>query len=408
MIAPKLTVVVPTRERADTLVHTLRTLVEQDYSDCEIIVSDNYSQDNTKQIVDTFADSRLQYINTGSRVGMSENWEFALQHARGTYITYIGDDDGFIPGALSGAMAILDESNSNALVWDKAEYCWPDYIDENMRNWFSLKSKQHSIRRLKGKNKLCQVIKFTDAYNRLPCLYNGIIRKSLLNEIKEKSINGVFFNSISPDVYSGIVLSMVVKEYLHTDFPFSVNGASRHSNGTSFARQIAAGRDSPYTKFSAENTRIYDSRIEMGPSPLICVMGEYMLAKQFLPSLALSEPSWRHYVNSLVRSARSSFLPSLVLNSARYTANQLGLKAKIPEQCETFVNSVRPNIGFTGENFNYIAPLTMVGNIYDACHLVSGMVPNIENISYHSPIAIFVKNIYKCLIIELKNLYRAF
>ena len=108
-MAPKLTVIIPTRERSDTLMHTLRTLVDQDYRDCEFIVSDNHSQDNTKQVVQDFSDPRICYINTGKRVSMSKNWEFALEHARGSFVTYIGDDDGFIPGALSGAMAILEK-----------------------------------------------------------------------------------------------------------------------------------------------------------------------------------------------------------------------------------------------------------------------------------------------------------
>ncbi len=60
MNSPKLTVIIPTRERADTLFHTLRTVLEQEYENLEIIVSDNASIDNTRQVVSQFTDVRLR------------------------------------------------------------------------------------------------------------------------------------------------------------------------------------------------------------------------------------------------------------------------------------------------------------------------------------------------------------
>lgn len=405
---PKLSVIVPTRERSDTLAHTLRTLTNQDYVDCEIIVSDNYSQDNTKQVVESFSDARIYYINTGKRVSMSENWEFALGHARGEFITYIGDDDGFIPGAITMAMTILEKYHMNALVWEKVEYCWPDYIDEGMRNWFSLKNKEYTLRLINGRKKLRQIIRFVDGYTKLPCLYNGIVRKSLIDELRMKSTNGVFFNSISPDVYSGIVLSQVVGNYLSTDFPFSVNGASRHSNGTSFMRQqTGVVKDSPNEKFFTENQCKYDQRLLMAPSILLVVIGEYMQAKQYLPGLNLPNPSWNLYVNSLIKSTKNSFLPDEVLQSAAHTVKQLSLKTKVPNQTRGKDITLQPSIGFVGNSFNFIAPQKMVENIYDACQLIAGMLPDINNIQLSSPINGLVRRVMNFLIIELKNLYRS-
>ncbi|RYZ29021.1 MAG: glycosyltransferase, partial [Sphingobacteriales bacterium] len=78
----KYTVVVPTRERADTLLHTLRTCVTQNYDNLTILVSDNCSQDTTEEVVRSFNDPRIQYVNTGKRLSMSHNWEFALSQVR--------------------------------------------------------------------------------------------------------------------------------------------------------------------------------------------------------------------------------------------------------------------------------------------------------------------------------------
>ena len=61
--ATKFSVIIPTRERSDTLQSSLKTCVGQDYDNLEIIVSDNFSTDNTREVVESFDDPRIRYIN---------------------------------------------------------------------------------------------------------------------------------------------------------------------------------------------------------------------------------------------------------------------------------------------------------------------------------------------------------
>ncbi len=74
MAMEKYTVIIPTRDRAETLEATLRTCLRQTYPNFEIIVSDNCSDDNTKEIVDGLHDPRIRYINPGRRLSMSGNF----------------------------------------------------------------------------------------------------------------------------------------------------------------------------------------------------------------------------------------------------------------------------------------------------------------------------------------------
>jgi len=64
----------PTRERSDVLEKSLITVTSQDYGNLEVIVSDNYSCDDTEDVVRSTNDARVKYINTGKRVSMSHNW----------------------------------------------------------------------------------------------------------------------------------------------------------------------------------------------------------------------------------------------------------------------------------------------------------------------------------------------
>ena len=50
------TILVPTRERAETLRYTLQTCVVQEHNDLEILVSDNASQDATRDVLSDFAE----------------------------------------------------------------------------------------------------------------------------------------------------------------------------------------------------------------------------------------------------------------------------------------------------------------------------------------------------------------
>ena len=86
---PSVSVILPTRERCDVLRHSLRTVTSQQYPNLQIIVSDNCSQDESKKVVEEACDPRVIYINTGRRLSMSQNYEFALAHVKTEWVTIV-------------------------------------------------------------------------------------------------------------------------------------------------------------------------------------------------------------------------------------------------------------------------------------------------------------------------------
>jgi glycosyltransferase involved in cell wall biosynthesis len=117
----KFTVVVPTRERCETLRATLRTCLDQSHPDLTVIVSDNASADDTRAVVASFDDPRLKYVNAGRRVSMARNWEFALDAVDDTenYVHYLGDDDGLLPDAIADVAALIGDTGARAVAWKK-------------------------------------------------------------------------------------------------------------------------------------------------------------------------------------------------------------------------------------------------------------------------------------------------
>ncbi len=176
----KLSVPIPTRERADTLYHTIRTCVSQDYDNLEIIVSDNASNDNTRDVAFSFKDKRIRYINTGKRLGMSSNWEFGLSHVTGDFVMFLGDDDGLLPATVSDVNDTRSQHPYPALIWKKADYSWPKSIMKPNCFYIPLSNKSFVIN---GRVLLYLLAKGLTSYGRLPVIYSGFVNTESISGI---------------------------------------------------------------------------------------------------------------------------------------------------------------------------------------------------------------------------------
>lgn len=245
------TIFIPTRDRADTLIHTINSALAQDYENFTVLVSDNASTDNTRDLVNSIADPRLKYINTEKRVSMSHNWEFGLNFIDSGWVTVLGDDDAILPGALSRVNEIIQKTNVRAIRSNGCSYRWP-CLDNTKYGSLSLSLKK-SYRKVSSDAALRSALKGDINYTDLPVLYNGgFVDVSLLQQVKEKS--RVLIQSINPDVYLGVVLSLLTSEYVYSDEPLAVNGASKHSGGTAFFETRKQNREyDPFTKFIQED-----------------------------------------------------------------------------------------------------------------------------------------------------------
>lgn len=90
---PFFSVVIPTYNRASDLQFALYCILQQSFSDFEIIISDNCSSDNTRVIVGELKDKRIRYFRNKENIGAILNYKKAIKHAKGEYIFLHGDDD---------------------------------------------------------------------------------------------------------------------------------------------------------------------------------------------------------------------------------------------------------------------------------------------------------------------------
>ena len=228
MSHPKFSIVIPTRNRAQTLQYAIKTCLNQDFEDYEIIVSDNFSTPETQQTVEKFNDDRIVFVRTNQPIAMSKNWEYAISHIHGDYVILIGDDDGLLLNSLSHLDKIIDSTNRDVIRWDWILYYWPDFFMKNAAGKIYIPI-NNCVTELNSTEIIKKVANYELHYRTLPMLYNSAVHNSILKKIKGKT--GIFFNSQTPDVYSGFVIAKSVKNYLSISTPLNIAGLSKSSNG---------------------------------------------------------------------------------------------------------------------------------------------------------------------------------
>ena len=101
MTSPLFSIVIPTYNRSDLVQGAVRSVLGQTFDDFEVVVSDNCSQDDTREVIEGFQDPRVRYVRTPSHGVIGDSWEFARSQARGTLIMMLSDDDAMLPNALA-------------------------------------------------------------------------------------------------------------------------------------------------------------------------------------------------------------------------------------------------------------------------------------------------------------------
>lgn len=89
--SPKVSVIVPTYNRADRLERALNSIVSQTYQDFELIVVDDGSTDKTSKVMESFP--KAQYLSIKKNSGVSNARNVGLASAKGELICFLDSDD---------------------------------------------------------------------------------------------------------------------------------------------------------------------------------------------------------------------------------------------------------------------------------------------------------------------------
>ena len=113
---PKISIIIPTYNRADYLKSAIESILLQSYTDFEIVISDNASTDHTEAVIKSFNDARIKYYRNSENLGVVTNHNIAIEKCLGEYIHVFSDDDLMSRDCLEKKAFILDSFETVGLV----------------------------------------------------------------------------------------------------------------------------------------------------------------------------------------------------------------------------------------------------------------------------------------------------
>lgn len=106
---PKVSVIIPTHQRANIVTEAIESVLAQTYNDYEIIVIDDSSTDNTRETLQHYVDKNIiRYFYIEAR-SPAEARNLGIQHARGEFIAFLDSDDLFTPKKLEIQVEYLNK-----------------------------------------------------------------------------------------------------------------------------------------------------------------------------------------------------------------------------------------------------------------------------------------------------------
>ena len=102
---PLISVVIPTYKHAHLIGRALKSVINQTYTNWEIIVVDNHSPDETDQVVQSFLDSRIRLLKIHNKGIIATSRNMGIREAKGEWIAFVDSDDWWVSNKLQECVA---------------------------------------------------------------------------------------------------------------------------------------------------------------------------------------------------------------------------------------------------------------------------------------------------------------
>ena len=120
-------ILIPSRNGGKYLPTCVQSIIEQHYDNYELVISDDHSDDGTKEYLATLKHKNIRVVEPPQHLSMAEHWEWVLAHATGEWMIFVGQDDGLQPYFFTLAdklTRLADKKNIRAVMSRRAYFFW--------------------------------------------------------------------------------------------------------------------------------------------------------------------------------------------------------------------------------------------------------------------------------------------
>lgn len=230
----RFSILLPTRNGVNFLDNCIRSILEQDYDDFELVISDNANEDGTDAIIKQFStDTRLKVVRNDVPVSVTDNWNNAYRASCGDYILMMGDDDYLLPGYFVHMEKILDKyGQPDCVVHNAYSYVAPSSIDDNVESFYA---EQHfnfgdnlTTERSLEASEQFEIVRDMFRFKvRIPLN----MQTTLIKRRAADSVRGGVFQPPFPDHYALNSLLLTSRKWVFSPEKFLVVGVSPKSFG---------------------------------------------------------------------------------------------------------------------------------------------------------------------------------
>lgn len=135
-LSPLVSIVIPTYNRANLIGESIRSILSQTYTNWELIVIDDGSQDNTKDVISGFSDKRISYFSITHTGIFGKVRNEGLKMSKGDYIAFLDSDDLWSTDKLEVQLGLLNRYPeaffvfNNITIFGTRQYSSPPDYDE--------------------------------------------------------------------------------------------------------------------------------------------------------------------------------------------------------------------------------------------------------------------------------------
>ncbi|EMN6201063.1 glycosyltransferase family 2 protein [Vibrio vulnificus] len=259
-----LSIVIPTKGRNEYLIKTIRTILDMDLSNVEILIQDNNEIDEISSVFEEeISFGLVSYFHEPKPLSFVDNFELAISRVKGDYITLIGDDDLINPEIID-VVTIAQEKSIDAIVpANKLHFLWPNsnLVSRTLNGiasdsiLFTIKKFGGSLELVNSRKELEKVLKNGGVdylKSKMPRLYHGIVCKEVIDKIRTSE--GRVFGGLTPDIYVSSKISQYADKVVFFDYPLTIPGACNKSGSVASATGAHTGllKEAPHFKYRGD------------------------------------------------------------------------------------------------------------------------------------------------------------